>query len=70
MFREFQLPDGTWAESRSDLNRYLKENEVALASDYSDRFRQNVRYQQEKARLSEVKADFVRNYKRIIWTNE
>lgn len=70
MFREFQLPDGTWAESLSDLNRYLKENEVAQASDYSDRFRQNVRYQQEKARLSEVKADFVRNYKRIIWTNE
>lgn len=70
MFKEFQLPDGSWAESISDINRYLKENEVAMASDYSDDFRKNVRYQQEKARNSEMKADFVRNYKRIIWTNE
>lgn len=70
MFKEFQLPNGKWAESISDINRFLKENEVAMASDYSDSFRKNVRYQQEKARNSEMKADFVRNYKRIIWTNE
>jgi len=61
------LPDGSTASSVADIERWLKRNGLALASDYSDDFRRNVRYNQEKAQRAECFADFIRNYKRLIW---
>ena len=61
------LPDGSTASSAADIERWMKLHNLALASDYSDDFRRNVRYQQEKAQRSECFADFIHNYKRMIW---
>lgn len=67
MFREFQLPDGTWAESSKDVDDYLKRTGSAMASDYSDGYRKSRRFFVEKAREDDLKADFVRNYRKEIW---
>lgn len=61
------LPDGSTASSVYDIERWMKRNNLALASDYSDDFRRNVRYNQEKAQRASLFADFIRNYKRLIW---
>lgn len=70
MFREFQLPDGTWAESPSDVDKYLKSSGSALADDYSGDYLKNRRFFMEKARQEDLIADFVHNYKKEIWLNE
>jgi hypothetical protein len=70
MFNEFQLPDGTVAESVPDVDRYLKESGAAPTSDYSDDFFKNRRFFEEKARRDKIRADFILNFKKEIWRND
>lgn len=67
MFKEFQLPDGTWAESSADIDRYLKESGDAWAGDYSGEFMKTRRFLIEKAQSDSLRADFIHNYKKEIW---
>lgn len=67
MFDEFQLPDGTWAESSQDVDKYLKRSGSAWANDYSGEFFKNRRFFMEKAQQDECFADFIHNYKKEIW---
>ena len=64
---EIRLPDGSTASSVRDVERFLRRNNLAMASDYSDEFRKNVRLKQQQTRLGETRAEFIRNYKRLIW---
>ncbi len=61
------LPDGSVASSVADVDKYLRLSGSALASDYSDEYQKNIRYQQEKQRKDEIKDEFLRAYKRKIW---
>lgn len=70
MFKEIRLPDGTVAESVEDVDRYIKENDAALASDYSDGYYKNRRFFEEKARRDKLHADFIHNFKKEIWLND
>ncbi len=70
MFEDFQLPDGTYAQSVQDVERYLKENDAALASDYSGEYLDARRFFNEKARRDEIRADFIYNVKKELWLND
>lgn len=67
MFEEFRLPDGTIAASAADVDRFLKANKLALAQDYSDEYRKNIRLRNDRAQKDQFWAEFIRNYKRMIW---
>lgn len=67
MFEEFRLPDGTIAASTADVDRFLKANKLALAQDYSDEYRKNIRRRNDRAQKDQFWAEFIRNYKRMIW---
>jgi len=67
MFKEFQLPDGTIAESSQDVDRYLKESGSAWAGDYSGEFYKNRRHLLEKEQNQTLVDAFIRNYKKEIW---
>ncbi len=64
---EVLLPDGTEASSSADMDRWLKQNDLALAGDFSAGFYEKVRNRQEKMRRDSLFADFISNYKRMIW---
>ncbi len=64
---EIVLPDGSTASCQQDVDRFLKENNLALAGDYSDEFRKRVRLDIERTERRELWAEFIRNYKRSIW---
>lgn len=64
---EFVLPDGSVASSVADVDKYLEANGLAHAGDFSAEYIKNIRYQQEQNRRKEIWADFLYNYKRIIW---
>lgn len=64
---EIVLPDGSIASSVADVDKYLKANGLAHAGDFSDEYIKNIRYQQEQDRHQSLWADFLYNYKRIIW---
>ena len=64
---EVVLPDGTVASSVADVDRYLKATGLTMASDYSTEYIKNIQNQQEKNRRNSMFADFLYNYKRIIW---
>jgi len=70
MFEDFQLPDGTYAQSVQDVERYLKENDAALASDYSGEYLDTRRFFNEKARRDKLHADFIHNVKKELWLND
>ena len=70
MFEDFQLPDGTYAQSVQDVERYLKENDAALASDYSGEYLDARRFFNEKARRDEIRTDFIYNVKKELWLND
>ena len=40
---EIVLPDGSVASSSADVEKYLRANQLALAGDYTDEYRRNVR---------------------------
>jgi hypothetical protein len=70
MFKEFQLPDGTAAESAADVDRYIKQSGAALANDYSDGYFKNRRFFSEKAQDDELHSDFIQQLKKEIWLND
>ena len=61
------LPDGSVASSVADVDKYLRCSGSAKASDFSPEYLKNIRYQQETERRNELKALFLREYKRMIW---
>ena len=61
------LPDGSVASSVADVDKYLRRSGQAMAGDYSPEYLKNIRYQQELERKKEIKNEFLRAYKRIIW---
>ena len=64
---EVVLPDGSVASSVADVDKYLRTSGMARASDYSAEYIKNVRNKQEQQRQEELFADFLHNYKRMIW---
>jgi hypothetical protein len=70
MFKEFQLPDGTVAESVADVDRYIRQSGAAMASDYSDDYYKNRRFFMEKAQDDELHSDFIQQLKKEIWLND
>lgn len=64
---EFVLPDGSVASSIADVDKYLRKSGMAHASDYSPEYINNVRAKNEQQRREELFADFIYNYKRMIW---
>lgn len=64
---EIELPDGTVATSKADVEKYLRANNAALASDYSGEYQKNIRLRNEKAQRKQAFSDFVLTYKRMIW---
>lgn len=61
------LPDGSVASSVADVDRYLRASGLARSSDFSDEYIKNVRWKLETDRQKSVFADFLYNYKRMIW---
>lgn len=64
---EIPLPDGSVASSVADVDKYLKATGLALSSDYSTEYIQNIRLKNEQQRQKEIFAEFLNNYKRMIW---
>lgn len=64
---EIVLPDGSVASSSADVEKYLRANQLALSGDYTDEYRRNVRLRNEKAQRDDLWAEFLKNYKRMIW---
>ena len=64
---EFILPDNTVATSSKDIDRYLKANNLALMSDYSDEYMKNIRSDNDKAQRKEIFAELVQQHKKRIW---
>ncbi|MBE6467058.1 MAG: hypothetical protein E7004_00490 [Alphaproteobacteria bacterium] len=64
---DFILPDNTVATSSQDIDRFLKANNLALMSDYSDEYMKNVRLDNDKAQRKEIFAEVVQQYKKRIW---
>lgn len=64
---DIELPDGTRASSYSDIEKYLKKEGLAMADDYSQEFRENIKRKQQKEERAELFALFLKNYKRSIW---
>lgn len=61
------LPDGSVASSVSDVDRYIKANNLAMYDDYSKSSMQRSRYVSEKQHRDNLFAEFIKNYKRTIW---
>ncbi len=61
------LPDGSAASSIYEIERFLKMNNLAAASEYSDDFRREVRFRQECNQRKMLFETFIDNYKRVIW---
>ena len=66
---EVLLPDGSVASSAQDVERFLKANDLAAASDYSCDYLQNIRKLQEKHRREEIFAELIQQYKKRIWND-
>ena len=64
---DFILPDNTVATSSRDIDRYLKANNLAIMSDYSDEYIKNVRLNNDRAQRKEIFAEIVQQYKKRIW---
>ncbi len=65
-----ELPDGQMALNVGDVDRYLKQSNTAMASDYSDFYRQNVKYNHARIEKNALFAIFINNYKRTIWNGK
>lgn len=64
---EVILPDGSVASSVADVDKYLRASGLARSSDYSTEYIKNIRMKQEADRRKQLFADFLLNYKRMIW---
>lgn len=67
---EVVLPDGSVAECSADIDRYIKANQAALASDYSSEYFAKVKNRQQKEQREAIFADLIHNYKRSIWNEK
>ena len=67
---EIVLPDGHVADCAADIDRYLRENKVALAADYSSAYRAKVKERQQKVERASIFADLIHSYKRSIWNEK
>ena len=61
------LPDGTVANSVYEIDRYLKANNLASSSDYSEQYFKNIQKNKEKTQQKEIFAELVQQYKKSIW---
>ena len=64
---EYVLPDGTVASSSQDIDRYLKSNNLASKSDYSEQYLKKIRLDNDIAQRKEIFAEVVQQYKKRIW---
>ncbi len=64
---EVILPDGSVASSVADVDKYLRASGLARSSDFSTEYIKNIRQKQENNRRKQLFADFLFNYKRMIW---
>ncbi|MBQ8464769.1 MAG: hypothetical protein IJ545_02030 [Alphaproteobacteria bacterium] len=64
---EVVLPDGSIAANASDIDRYMKVNQAALASDYSAEYMAKVKERRQKEETASIFADLIHFYKRSIW---
>lgn len=64
----YVLPDGREVDSLAEFEKYLKSANITVASDYSDSYMRNIRYQKAKAEKDEAFLDFVHAYKKTIWS--
>lgn len=64
---EVILPDGSVASSVADVDKYLRASGLARSSDFSAEYIKNIRQKQENNRQKQLFADFLFNYKRMIW---
>lgn len=55
-------------ESPADIDRYLKETGLAMASDYSNDWFKRINYEKQKAEKDDCFNDFIQQYKRKIWS--
>ena len=61
---EVTLPDGSVATSTSEVEHFLKANNLASASDYSPEYLRNIRRFQEKYRREAIFAELIQQYKK------
>lgn len=66
----YVLPDGREVDSLAEFEKYLKSANITVASDFSAQYMQNIRYQKAKAEKDELFLDFVRQYKKMVWSKE
>ena len=66
----YVLPDGREVDSLAEFEKYLKSAKITVASDYSENYMQNIRYQKAKAEKDEAFLDFVQAYKKMIWSKD
>lgn len=66
---EVVLPDGSIALSSYDIDRYLKANNLARASDYSTQYLQNIRFHNQQQQQKEIFAKIIQQYKKRIWND-
>lgn len=64
---EIVLPDGSVATCAADIDRYMKVNKTALASDYSTDYMAKVHERRQKKEQKSIFADLIHFYKRSIW---
>ena len=64
---EYLLPDNTVATSTQDIDRFLKANNLASKSDYSDDYLQKIRSDNDKTWRKEIFTEIVQQYKKRIW---
>ena len=64
----YVLPDGREVDNLADFEKYMKSANITVASDYSQEYIANKRYQNEQAEKDEAFLDFVRAYKKYIWS--
>jgi len=64
---EVVLPDGSIAACAADIDRYIKVNQAALASDYSDEYITKVKKRRQKEERASIFTDLIHFYKRSVW---
>lgn len=66
---EVVLPDGSVANSSYEIDRYLKANNLANSSDYSEQYLQNIRFRNQYQQQKAIFASLIQQYKKRIWND-